>query len=420
MSTRVGVAPTLTTGLRSLDELIGGLRLGDNVVWEVDGPDEAPFVNAFARASRGVPLAYVSFDVSPQAVLDRLGDDWDVDNFLLVDCFTDGLGGGGPVAASFYEGKGRGKARVERMDSPGTPAAVQDFLAEIELEQGRGARYVFDSLTGIQGLWGTEEALSLFLKSCPRLYDLRTAAYWILQRPAHDAAFLSRLRHVTQVVVELVEDNGKTTVRVGKAQGRSSGVAGRRGRFSFQNGRFRLITEPTGVRERVGDILRAQRIARGLSQAELARRIGISPSGLSQAERGTSGLSSETLARAWEAMGVAPDPAVEPSPPYRVNRRGSREFRTIARGMVAEELVDTPGHRLLLVRVDGKASGRGTPVATKREEVVAVLEGVFEVRVGEGRETLHAGDALLLTEEPVGSWRNPGPDEALLLWGVLL
>ena len=314
----------------------------------------------------------------------------------------------------------RFRARVERMESPFTPAAVQGFLAEIELELGRGARYVFDSLTGIQGLWGTDEALSLFLRSCPRLYDLRTAAYWILQRPAHAAAFLSRLRHVTQVVVELVEDNGEATIRVGKAQGRSPGVAGRRGRYSFQDGQFRLITEPTGVRERVGDVLRAQRIARGLSQAELARRIGISPSGLSQAERGTSGLSSETLARAWEALGVVPDPAVEPSPPYRVSRRGSREFRTIARGMVMEEVADTPGHRLLLVRVAAGASGRRTPVATKREEVVAVLEGVFEVRVGEGRETLHAGDSLLLTEEPVGSWRNPGPDEALLLWGVLL
>jgi transcriptional regulator with XRE-family HTH domain len=403
-----------------VDELIGGLRFGDNVVWEVDGPDEAPFVNAFVRASRGFPLAYVIFDVSPQAVLDRLGDDWDVENFLLVDCFTDGLGGGGSVAASFYEGAGRGKARVERVGSPGDPEAVQEKLAEIELQLGRGARYVFDSLTGIQGLWGTKEALSLFLRSCPRLYDLRTAAYWILQRPAHEAAFLSRLRHVTQVVIELAEHEEGATIRVGKVQGRSPGVAGRRGRYVFENRGFRLIAEPTGVRERVGDVLRAQRIARGISQAELARRIGISPSGLSQAERGTSGLSSETLARAWEALGVVPEPSVKPSPPYRVSRRASREFRPIARGMVAEEIADTPGHRLLLVRVAAGASGRRTPVATKREEVVAVLEGLLEVRVGEGRETLHAGDTLLLTKEPVGWWRNPGPDEALLLWGVLL
>jgi hypothetical protein len=57
---------------------------------------------------------------------------------------------------------------------------------------------------------------------------------------------------------------------------------------------------------------------------------------------------------------------------------------------------------------------------TKREEIVAVLGGILEVRVGEGRETLHAGDAILLTDEPVAWWRNPGPEEAFLFWSVLL
>jgi quercetin dioxygenase-like cupin family protein len=88
--------------------------------------------------------------------------------------------------------------------------------------------------------------------------------------------------------------------------------------------------------------------------------------------------------------------------------------------MSAEEIADTVGHRVLLVRVAPGATGRRTPFVTKREEIVAVLGGILEVRVGEGRETLHAGDAILLTDEPVAWWRNPGPDEAFLLWSVLL
>jgi hypothetical protein len=33
---------------------------------------------------------------------------------------------------------------------------------------------------------------------------------------------------------------------------------------------------------------------------------------------------------------------------------------------------------------------------------------------------LHAGDTVLLSEEPVSSWRNPGPEEAEVLWAVLV
>jgi hypothetical protein len=33
---------------------------------------------------------------------------------------------------------------------------------------------------------------------------------------------------------------------------------------------------------------------------------------------------------------------------------------------------------------------------------------------------LHAGDTILLSEEPVSSWRNPGPEEAQVLWAVLV
>jgi transcriptional regulator with XRE-family HTH domain len=410
----------MTTGLPTLDEFLGGLRYGDNVVWEVDGPEETPFVAAFLRGSKGSPLVYVSFHVSPQAILDRFGGVWDPKRFVLIDCFTDGLAGGDPAVASFYRRGRTSPARVERVEAPTAPQAVNELLAELELELGRGARYVFDSLTGVQELWGREEALSLFLRSCPRLYDLRTAAYWLLERAAHDASFRARLRHVTQVVLELAEADGAASIRVAKAQARPAGVAGRWARVTFQGQRIRLLPQPLPAEPALGELLKTHRVARGLSQAELARRIGISPSALSQAERGVSGLSWATLERAREILGLPAEQARGAPPPYRLRRRGASDPRPVAAGMLAEELADTPAHRMLLVRVAPQASGQRTPFATKREEVVAVLRGILEVRVGESQEVLHAGDTILLSEEPVISWRNPGPEEVEALWAVLV
>jgi transcriptional regulator with XRE-family HTH domain/KaiC/GvpD/RAD55 family RecA-like ATPase len=409
---------TMSTGVQQLDSLLGGLRLGDNVVWDIDGPKEDAFVAAFLRASAGAPLVYVSFDASPKAVLDRLGPDWDRERFLLIDCFTQARRRGDSAVGSFSRGPGAQRMRVQRVEAPTAPRAVHELLEEIELRLGRGARYVFDSLTGIQQLWGPDEALSLFLRSCPRLYDLRTVAYWFLHRPAHTGAFLTRLRHVTQVVLELSEVDGRASIRVAKAHGRPPDVSGREARVTFHDGRVRLVQQPAPPGPAVGELIRSHRVARGLAQAELARRIGISPSALSQIERGVSGLSPATLERAREALDL-PLGTAPAARPYRLRPRSGRQVRRIAPGMAAEELADTPGHQLLLIRVDPGAGGRRVPFNTKREEVVVVLRGVLEVRVGEAREVLHAGDAILLSDEPVGSWRNPGPEEAEALWAVL-
>jgi hypothetical protein len=58
-------------------------------------------------------------------------------------------------------------------------------------------------LTSMQRLWGPEPALALFLRCCPRLYQQRTVAYWLLERDAHPPAFRPRLADITQVILDL-------------------------------------------------------------------------------------------------------------------------------------------------------------------------------------------------------------------------
>ncbi|HXF73683.1 MAG TPA: helix-turn-helix transcriptional regulator, partial [Actinomycetota bacterium] len=363
-----------TTGLRALDDLLGGLRVGDNVVWEIaEDVSVDPFVAAFVRARGGPGLAYLSFQAPPREILERLADAWDPERCLLLDCFTDGLGGGEEPFARFYRTERARRAGVLRVARPSDPSAVRGALDGVQRRLGRGGRFVFDGLTAMQDLWGGEAALAFFLRSCPRLYELGALAYWLLERAAHPASFRSRLAQSTQVVLTLSATDRGPVLKVVRAEGRPAGILGREVRYAFEDGRFRVVREAPGTRERIGQALRAARIARGLSQAELARRIGISPSALSQAERGRAGLAGETLIRAWEVLGVPSGLGAPPERPIVVARRGARPARSAGPGVRREDLAALPGGvRVALLTFAPGASGRGGPFRTKHREVVVV------------------------------------------------
>jgi transcriptional regulator with XRE-family HTH domain len=413
-----------STGIDPLDELLGGLAVGDNVVWQAAGlADIEPFVEAFLSATRGaMPLTYLSLRLPPAAVLDRFDKVWDSERFILLDGWT-----GGPHARPDPGAATAGpppQDRVRRLKDPADMEQVNRELAEIEDELGPGARYVFDDLTSMQRLWGPEAALALFLRCCPRLYQERTVAYWLVERNAHPPAFLSRLADITQVVVDLDSastEPGEQTLQVVKADGHPPGVTGRALRYAVgDDGKIAVLREAPGTRERIGQQVRALRIAAGLSQGELARRIGVSPSALSQVERGRHGLSGETLTRLWATLGVPFGPGSSPTPaPYRLARRGARQPLTPAPGVGGEAVLQEPsGLALHELTFAASSSGR-RPFETKQPELVLVLEGALELQLGQATHTLQQGDAILLATQPITGWRNPAREPARVLWLLL-
>jgi transcriptional regulator with XRE-family HTH domain len=412
-----------STGIEALDQVLGGgLGVGDNVVWQAADPAEVePFVEAFLATAHGtMPLTYLSFRLAPTAVLDRFGRVWDSERFTLLDGWTGSQGaapGRGKKAATFVPLLGR----VRRLKDPGDVEQVNRELAEIEDDLGPGAGYVFDDLTSMQRLWGPEAALASFLRWCPRLYQERTVAYWLLEREAHRPAFRSRLADITQVILDLEATPAEPTLEVVKADGHPAGVAGRSvGYVVGDDGRIQVLGRPAGVRERIGAQVRAERLAAGLSQVELARRIGVTPSALSQVERGVHGLSGETLTRLWATLGVPFGPGASPaSPPYRLARRGARQPVALAPGMSGETVLQDPSG-LAVHELAFAAGGSGRrPFETKQAELVVVLEGALELQLGQETRTLQQGDAILLPSQPVTGWRNPAREPARVLWVVL-
>jgi transcriptional regulator with XRE-family HTH domain len=108
-------------------------------------------------------------------------------------------------------------------------------------------------------------------------------------RPHHSMVLRQAIDAITQCVLVL----GGGRLRIAKAEGRPPGVQGSVFRVQPNGAHAELEGAPTAAR--LGAALRAIRIQRHLSQAELAELARVSASAISQAERGRRGLALDTL-----------------------------------------------------------------------------------------------------------------------------
>jgi transcriptional regulator with XRE-family HTH domain len=371
---------TASTGVAELDLALGGLYWGDNVVWEIEeGTSVEPFL---------------------QAIATRATEDHEYAAYLTV-------------ARDPAELRRR-YPQLEVVDArPGTELAQPGpLLAEIRrlgtsVERGL---LVFDPLEAMGAEWGSDLALRFFTRGCPMLLELGAIAYWSFAPSELGQSFRREIEEVTQCVVVV----GDGRLRIAKAEGRPFGVQGSVFRYRDDNGVPAL--EPAPAAARLGSALRAIRLQRHLSQSELARLAGVSPSAVSQAERGQRGLSLETLLDLTARLGITLDELLrgEVAPGYRLARR--HDPRRAADGKPLP-LLDDPeaGLRTYLLRLPPKASAE-LGFAHKGVELITVGAGLVQVVLETGRPVLRQGEALLAERSGISSCRNIGDREALVFW----
>ncbi|HOD12060.1 MAG TPA: PEP/pyruvate-binding domain-containing protein [Candidatus Omnitrophota bacterium] len=180
------------TGLPGLDEILQGVRLGDNVVFQVDSIDDyACFAHPFCQGAVKTKKDLIYFRFAQHASLLPPG-----------------------VSAHVYE--------------LNPEAGFESFLSEIfaVIEKfGKGAFYVFDCLSDLTADWYSDRMLgNFFMLTCPYLYDFDTVAYFALLRNNHTPLATDAIHRTAQVVLDIYQDNESCYVHPLKVQGRYSSM----------------------------------------------------------------------------------------------------------------------------------------------------------------------------------------------------
>jgi transcriptional regulator with XRE-family HTH domain len=200
------------------------------------------------------------------------------------------------------------------------------------------------------------------------------------------------------------------------------------------------------VHDEVGQELRAHREARGLSLRELARRLSISPSALSQIETGKSRPSVSTLYSIVTELGISLDelfggreapprpggrpPAAGPAAAAepradamgRVQRADSRHAIDLQSGVRWERLTAQPDPEAdflyVVYDVGGSSSQNDLFMRHAGREYGLVLSGTLEVTVGFDTYEVGPGDSISFDSTIPHRLRNVGPEPVTGIWFV--
>lgn len=415
----------ISTGIEDLDALIDSTHIGDNVVWEIEaGTSEDLFINKFINQSleEKKDVIYVSFNRSPQSILLNQKITAHAGKLTILDCFTTGKGKSDRAFLKFYDTEHPSSPKVVKVNRPAdiplfseTVNAIQDGLPD-------GARYIFDSLTGMQDLWGNESSTyKFFTYMCPRLYDLRTIAYWVLEKEAHSQTFKANLRHITQVVLDLYKKKDKLFLKALKLEGRTDREAFKPHSYEIKENSIAITPIHKEPSFDIGGKIRDSRTKLGMSQKDLADKIGLTSSFISQVENNQISPSLNSFLQIVNALSLNPAVLLKDD-----KKRDDLGWLIRNDTVMKTPVVKEDGFALHAVMAGEKVSVFSAfmhPGATldkhfvqnKKEEFIYVLKGKPTVTVSAREKKLDSGDALHLKDAFPSAWSNRSQEEVELL-----
>ena len=422
----------VSSGIPELDRLMGDLYIGDNVLWYEDsGSFSSVFCLNFIKETltRERPLVYVTFDRSPKNLVSFLGSQAESQNLTVLDCFTNGKGNRSEVFNKFYEKDGAlWPYKVIKVNDPANPDHVGEAIYGLHGTLSGDVHFILDSLTGMQSLWGgEEEVIQFYGKTCPRLYELDTIAYWLVEKGAHSNKLKANINKIAQVAIDLSVRRGKSSLKIFKAEKRSSKFLNEHHEYLCEGSD--IIFETQGQlkpRFDIGAKIRSIRLMRGISQKELAKQTGVTPSTISQVEKSLIYPSVPALCRIAENLSVEVATLFKEHGErdnvyvYPVESRSVTSLtKTIKDNAEADLLIppeiDTPAEvTLLRIRPGKKLAGHF--FAHKGPELGYLLSGQLEMKVENQSHEVNPGDTIYLQKETPGSWSNISEQVAELLW----
>jgi transcriptional regulator with XRE-family HTH domain len=412
----------ISSGIRNLDDLIDSLHIGDNVVWEVDaGTSYEVFVRNFIRESfvSEQKVIYLSFNRSPQTILNELGAYLRPEHFTLIDCFTSGKGKNDGAFLKFYDSvKGINSIRIAE------PKSIEKFTKDLTVIEDSllpGARYVFDSLTGMQDLWGDEnDTYRFFTHMCPRLFDLDTVAYWILEKDAHSQKFKANLRHITQVVFDLYKRRDNLYIKALKLAGRQDREAFKPHLYEIAGGGISITLPKKETSADIGSRMKELRVKLGMSQKDLADKIGLTTSFVSQVENNQVSPSLNSFLQIANALGSNPaellrDSRVPQEDKWLIRRDSAeKNLHEKRQGYAIFKVVSGDNASAYIAVLSPGADLADHFLGCRRDEIIHLLRGRVLVKVGAAERELMPGDSIYLRDAMPSGWTNKTDEEAEL------
>jgi transcriptional regulator with XRE-family HTH domain/KaiC/GvpD/RAD55 family RecA-like ATPase len=377
----------ISTGIKGLDNLIDFAHIGDNVVWEVEaGTSEDLFINNFIHSSlkENQDVIYVSFNRSPESIILNLDIKDNPKKLTILDCFTSGKGKSDKTFLKFYEA-----------------------------QQASGHTVI----TGMQDLWGDENSTyKFFTYMCPRLYDLRTVAYWMLEKDAHSQTFKANLRHITQVVIELYKKSDKLFLKALKLSERSNREAFKPHAYDIEGNNVFIVHEKKGPSVNIGNRIRDRRITLGLSQKDLADKIGLTSSFISQIENDQISPSLNSFLQITSALGMSPADLMKK------DRQRDNVNWLVKGNAIKKKLFEKQKEYSIFTIVSAdKVSVYKTLIRPhkkinkhflhhKKEEFIHVMNGTVSVKIDNTEKEIKAGDSIYLRDSLPSLWNNMNDD----------
>ena len=167
------------SGIESLDTLLDHIRLGDNVVWQINELKEyAYFVTHFVRQAKveGRELVYIRFAQHEPFVAKEDAKWYELNPSMGFEAFT---------------------VKVH----------------QIIKKHGRGVCYIFDCLSELQVAWAADLMMgNFFCVTCPYLFTLDTVAFFPIMRSCHSYDTIARIRETTQLFIDVFSTEDKLYV----------------------------------------------------------------------------------------------------------------------------------------------------------------------------------------------------------------
>lgn len=163
----------ISTGISGIDQVIDFLRLGDNIVWQIeDIADYRRFVTPFVRQALKDERAvyYVRFGAHESLIEPE------------------------------FAGK---EITIFDLKASGGFENFTSQLYELIGQAGKKAFYVFDCLSDLLNEWSSDLMIGNFFRIvCPYLFELDTVTYFALRRGAHSFDTIARIRETTQLLID--------------------------------------------------------------------------------------------------------------------------------------------------------------------------------------------------------------------------